>query len=81
MQSPETRACLEECRVVVADADVDDDQRQLGLDLIGHLLAMHADRRLNSQILLLALQSLEMVPGLDDQFERLRSTANRELLD
>ncbi|PZP92660.1 MAG: hypothetical protein DI587_31380 [Variovorax paradoxus] len=78
MHSPETRAQLEQCRAVVADADVDDELRQLGMDLIGHLLAMHAEQRLNSQILLLALQSLELVPGLEDAVQKLRAAANRE---
>jgi hypothetical protein len=75
MLTPGTRVCLERCRAVVADADVNDELRQLGSDLIGHLLAMHADKRLNPQILLLALQSLELVPGLEDAVSKLRATA------
>ena len=81
MLTPGTRACLEECRALVADADVKDELRQLGLDLIGHLLAMHADKRLNSQILLLALPSLELVPGLEDAVSELRAAASREGLN
>ncbi|WP_147283035.1 hypothetical protein [Pseudorhodoferax soli] len=62
----------------MASADVNDELRQLGSDLICHLLAMHADGRLNPQILLLALQSLELVPGLEDAVSKLRATAARE---
>jgi hypothetical protein len=78
MLTPGTRVCLEQCRAVVADADLNDELQQLGSDLIGHLLAMHADKRLNTQILLLALQSLELVPGLEDAVSELRATAARE---
>lgn len=78
MHTPETRTCLEECRAVVADADVNDELRQLGMDLIGYLLAMHAEGRLNAPILQLALQSLELVPGLEDAVRKLRATAARE---
>jgi hypothetical protein len=61
----------------VVDADVSDELRQ-AIDLIGYLLAMHAEERLNAPILQLALQSLELVPDLEDAVSKLRATAERE---
>lgn len=81
MHSPETRAQLEQCRAVVADADVSDEMRHLARNLIDHLLEMHAARRMRGSVLLLALDSLELIPGLEDSVQRLRATAMREILD
>lgn len=74
MHSPETRAQLEKCRTVVADADVSDELRLLARNLIDHLLEMHDARRMRGAVLLLALDSLELVPGLEDCVAKLRAT-------
>ena len=78
MHSPETRANLERCRAVLAEADVSDEMRQLARNLIDHLLEMHDAKRLRGLVFLLALDSLELVPGLEDCVALLRETANRE---
>jgi hypothetical protein len=78
MQTPETRACLEECRAIVADADISDELRLLGRNLLDHLLEMHDAHRMRASVLLLALDSLELVPGLEDAVQKLRAAANRE---
>lgn len=80
MHSPETRARLEQCRAIVADADVSDELRLLARNLIEHLIEMHDARRMRGSVLLLALDSLELVPGLEDSVQQLRSTVHRESL-
>jgi hypothetical protein len=79
MQTPATRACLEECRAVVADAEVSEELRLLGRNLLDHLLEMHNGNRMRASVLLLALDSLALVPGLEDAVSKLRATATREL--
>jgi hypothetical protein len=78
MHSPETRAQLQQCRAVVAEADVTDELRLLARNLIDHLLEMHDAWRMRGSVLLLALDSLELVPGLEDCVAKLRETAARE---
>lgn len=78
MHSPATRATLEHCRKLVADADVSDELRMLARNLLDHLLEMHDARRMRVSVFLLALESLELVPGLEDCVSRLRATAARE---
>jgi hypothetical protein len=78
MHSPETRAQLEQCRSVLADVDVSEELRELAANLIAHLLDMHDTRRLRIPVFLLALDSLELVPGLEDCVGKLRATAARE---
>lgn len=78
MHSPATRATLEHCRSVVADADVSDELRVLARNLLDHLLEMHDAHRMRASVLLLALDSLELVPGLEDCVSKLRGTAARE---
>lgn len=80
MHSPETRAQLEQCRTIVADAEVADELRLLARNLIDHLLEMHDARRMRGSVLLLALDSLELVPGMEDCVAKLRATAMRESL-
>jgi hypothetical protein len=81
MNTPDTRARLHDCLNALAECDVSDELRQLSIDLLGHLLSMHADQRLNGPVFLLALDTLELVPGLEDHVERLRATVHREVLD
>lgn len=78
MHTPGTRACLEECRAIVADAAVSDEFRLLARNLLDHLLEMHDGNRMRASVLLLALDSLELVPGLEDAVNKLRATAARE---
>lgn len=78
MHSPQTRANLQLCRAVVADADMSDEFRQLASNLLDHLLEMHDAQRLRIPVFLLALDSLELVPGLEDCVSKLRATAARE---
>lgn len=78
MHSPATRATLVHCRTVVADANVDDELRALARDLLDHLLEMHDAQRMRASVLLLALDSLQLVPGLEDCVSELRKTAARE---
>nr|WP_145552812.1 hypothetical protein [Variovorax boronicumulans] len=69
---------LEQCRDVVADADVTEELRVLARNLLDHLIEMHDARRMRIPVFLLALDSLELVPGLDDCVEKLRAIAARE---
>lgn len=78
MHSPQTRARLERCRVVLANADLSDEMRQLAINLLDHLLEMHGAQRLRAPVFLLALDSLELVPGLEDCVAALRDTASEE---
>lgn len=78
MHSPETRAQLELCRAIVVDADVSDELRQLARNLIDHLIEMHDARRLRAPVFLLAVDSLELVPGMEDCAAKLRAIASRE---
>ncbi|KQP17768.1 hypothetical protein [Pseudorhodoferax sp. Leaf267] len=78
MHSPATRATLEHCLAVVQDADVDDELRTLARTLLEHLLDMHDARRMRVSVLLLALDSLALVPGLEDCVRQLRATAARD---
>lgn len=75
MHSPATRDALVRCRRIVADAGVTDELRVLARDLLDHLLEMHDARRMRPSVLLLALDSLELVPGLEDPVRALRATA------
>ncbi|WP_156373260.1 hypothetical protein [Pseudorhodoferax sp. Leaf267] len=52
-----------------------DELRVLARDLLDHLLEMHDARRMRPSVLLLALDSLELVPGLEDPVRALRATA------
>jgi hypothetical protein len=47
-------------------------------NLLDHLLEMHDAHRMRVPVLLLALDSLELVPGLEDCVSKLRATAARE---
>lgn len=81
MHTPETRAQLERCREVVADADVSDELRCLARDLIDHLIQMHSARRMRASVVLLAIDALELVPGIEDCVKKLRSVALRDTED
>lgn len=67
------------CREVLAAAQVSDDLRQLANDLLDRLLGMHDARRLNGPIFLLALESLELVPGLEASVSSLRAAVLRDV--
>lgn len=78
MHSPQTRANLLRCRAVVEDADVSDELQQLARNLLDHLLEMHDAQRLRIPVFLLALDSLELVPGLEECVAKLREAAALE---
>lgn len=78
MHSPQTRANLEHSRTVLAGAEVSDEVRQLASKLIDHLLEMHDAKRLRISVLLLALESLELVPGMEDCVNGLRAHVSEE---
>ncbi len=67
------------CREVLAAAQVSDDLRQLANDLLDRLLGMHDARRLNGPVFLLALESLELVPGLEASVSSLRAAVLRDV--
>lgn len=79
MHTPQTRANLEQCRSVLATLDISDELRLLADNMLDHLLSMHDDGRLSIPVFLLAADSLELVPGLEQAVARLRATAGREL--
>ncbi|WP_156373430.1 hypothetical protein [Pseudorhodoferax sp. Leaf267] len=58
-----------------------DELRVLARNLLDHLLEMHDAQRMRVPVLLLALDSLELVPGLEDQVSALRAVALREHAD
>ena len=78
MHTPQTRVHLENCRTALAAADASDEMRQLASNLIDHLVEMHDAHRMRVSVLLLALDSLELVPGLENAVNKLRATAARE---
>lgn len=78
MHFPATRATLKHCRSVVADADESAELRVLARNLLDHLAELHDADRMRVSVLLLALDSLELVPGLEDCVSKLRATAARE---
>jgi hypothetical protein len=65
MHSAETRTQLEQCRRVLARADTSEEMRLLADDLLTRLLHMHDERTLHASVLLLALDSLELVAELE----------------
>lgn len=79
MHSPGTRMELLRCRQTLASAEVSDELRQLADDLLDRLLGMHDARRLNGPVFLLALESLELVPGLEDSVKALRAAVLRDV--
>ena len=78
MQSTDTHEHLVRCRVIVADADISDELRLLGRNLLDHLIEMNEAQRLCAPVFLVALDSLELVPGLEDGMAALRATVNRQ---
>jgi hypothetical protein len=79
MHSPRTRLELQRCRQTLATAEVPDELRQLADDLLDRLVGMHDARRLNGPVFLLALDSLELVPGLEASVQALRAAVHREI--
>ncbi|GHC78557.1 hypothetical protein GCM10007320_19080 [Pseudorhodoferax aquiterrae] len=79
MHSPRTRTELLRCRETLAQAEVSDELRELAEELLERLLGMHDARRLNGPVFLLALDSLELVPGLQVCVEALRAAVLREV--
>lgn len=78
MHSPQTRVNIEHCRSVLEGADLSDEMRQLASNFLNHLMEMHDAQRLRIPVFLLALDSLELVPGLEDCVRNMRATATRE---
>ena len=62
----------------MADADLSDEFRQLVSNLLDLLLELHDAQRLRIPMFVLALDSLQLVPGLEDCVAQLRATAARE---
>lgn len=73
------RANVERCRAALASADVSDDWRELATSLLDQLASMNDDGRLSLPALMLATDSLAMVPGLENFVAELRATAVRDL--
>ncbi|KQP19490.1 MAG: hypothetical protein DI587_23670 [Variovorax paradoxus] len=70
---------LVRCRQALAEAEVPEELRQLADELLDRLMGMHDARRLNGPVFLLALDSLEMVPGLEASVQALRAAVLREV--
>lgn len=70
---------LVRCRQALAQAEVSEELRQLADELLDRLMGMHDARRLNGPVFLLALDSLEMVPGLEASVQALRAAVLREV--
>jgi hypothetical protein len=68
------------CRDALAAAEMSDDLRELADDLLDRLMGMHDARRLNGPVFLLALDSLELVPGLQASVQALRAAVHREVV-
>lgn len=79
MHSARTRTELLRCREALAQAEVSDELRELAEELLERLLGMHDARRLNGPVFLLALDSLELVPGLQASVEALRAAVHHEV--
>lgn len=67
------------CRRVLAASEVAPEMRSLAENLLDHVLEMHEARRLRIPVFLLALDTLELVPGLEECVAEMRATAGREL--
>lgn len=67
------------CREVLAQAEVSDELRELAEELLDRLLGMHDAQRLNGPVFLLALDSLDLVPGLQAPVQALRAAVLREV--
>lgn len=65
MHSAETRTQLEHCQRVLVHAHTSEEMRLLADDLLTRLLHMHEERTLHASVLLLALDSLELVAELE----------------
>ena len=70
---------LVRCRQALAQAEEAEELRQLADELLDRLMGMHDARRLNGPVFLLALDSLEMVPGLEASVQALRAAVLREV--
>lgn len=81
MHSPRTRMELLRCRHALEAAEMSDELRELADDLLDRLMGMHDARRLNGPVFLLALDSLELVPGLQASVQALRAAVHREVGD
>ncbi|MGC3986367.1 MAG: hypothetical protein QM777_17510 [Pseudorhodoferax sp.] len=67
------------CRRTLAELEVSEELRQLADELLDRLMGMHDARRLNGPVFLLALDSLDLVPGLQDSVQALRAAVHREV--
>lgn len=79
MHSPRTRMELVRCRQALAQAEVSEELRQLADELLDRLMGMHDARRLNGPVFLLALDSLDLVPGLQASVAALRAAVHHEV--
>nr|WP_186329748.1 hypothetical protein [Variovorax boronicumulans] len=57
----------------LAVADASDEMRALANDLLDKLLSMYDGGRLNREVLLLAMESLALIPALAECVERIRN--------
>lgn len=70
---------LVRCRQALAQAEVSEELRQLADELLDRLMGMHDARRLNGPVFLLALDSLDLVPGLQASVAALRAAVHHEV--
>jgi hypothetical protein len=69
------REQLEQCRHALASAEASDEMHALADDLLDKLLRMHDSCRLSRDVLLLALDSLALIPDLAGCVDRIRAQA------
>lgn len=67
------RQLLEQCSVTLVDAEASDEMRALANELVLKLLSLYDDGRLTRDVLLLALDSLSLIPDLEQNAAQLRA--------
>lgn len=67
------RQLLEQCSVTLVDAEASDEMRALANELVLKLLSLYDDGRLTRDVLLLALDSLSLIPDLEHDVAQLRA--------
>lgn len=78
MQSPDVRASLEQCRTLLRSIQLPPELDALALDLLDHLIGLHAADRLTPAFLLLSLKAFEGVEALGPVVEPLAAIAGAE---
>lgn len=70
------RLLLEQCSNTLVDAEATDEMRALANELVLKLLSLYDDGRLTRDVLLLALDSLSLIPDLERDVEQLRAAVS-----